>query len=73
MGDLWNDIEKSLGLESNIILSTQYGGAPDQDGNWKGMMGMVQRNEVHVAVSDFFPTPVRSQTVDFTTPILNTG
>ena len=73
IGDIWTEIEKTLGFESKISLATQYGGAPDAKGNWKGMVGMVHRNEVHIAVADFFPTPLRKNVVDFTSAISRTG
>ena len=69
LGYIWTEIERSLGLKSNVHLGTQYGGAPDINGQWKGMIGMIHRNEVDVAVADFFPTPVRHTVVDFTTPM----
>ena len=73
LGDIWTGIEKSMGVQSRMHLGTQYGAAPDQNGQWKGMIGMVHRNEVDVAVADFFPTPLRQNVVDFTAPILRTG
>ena len=73
MGDIWTEIERKLGIESRMHLATEYGGAPDPNGNWKGMVGMVHRNEVDVAVADFFPTPVRYSAVDFTSHLTSTG
>lgn len=73
IGELWVDIERTLKFKSNISVATQYGAAPDKDGNWKGMIGMLQRNEAQVAVSDFFPTIGRSAVVDYTSAIARTG
>ena len=73
IGDIWNNIERELMLQSKIYVATQYGASPDENGNWKGMIGMLHRNEVHVAVTDFFPTPERSPVVDFVSPIARTG
>ena len=73
LGDIWAEIERSFKFESEIVLSTQYGAAPDKNNNWKGMIGMLHRNEAHVAVADFIPTPERNTVVDFTSEILTTG
>ena len=73
LGEIWTEIEKSLGLQSNMHLATQYGAAPDKYGHWKGMIGMLHRNEVDVAVADFFMTPIRNTVVDFTSHLTITS
>ena len=44
--------------------------APDTDGNWKGMIGMVHRNQVDLCIADFRETPERATVVDFTPPLM---
>ncbi|KAJ4430961.1 hypothetical protein ANN_19554 [Periplaneta americana] len=39
--------------------------------SWNGMMGMLQRGEVHMGACAIFVTPARADTVDFTMPLLN--
>ena len=41
-------------------------GSIEPDGSWNGMVGMVHRNEVDIAVSDFFITSERQAAVDST-------
>lgn len=43
------------------------------DGVWNGMIGMIDRGEVDVAVSDFTVTTERFQVADFTLSFLDSG
>ncbi|XP_076044708.1 uncharacterized protein LOC143027321 [Oratosquilla oratoria] len=45
-------------------------GAPQPDGDWNGMIGMVKRNEADLALGPFGLTYSRSQVVEFSQPIL---
>nr|XP_053642887.1 probable glutamate receptor [Cherax quadricarinatus] len=45
-------------------------GAPDSNGVWNGMIGMVKRNEVDIALGPFGLTGSRAAVVDFSQPIL---
>ena len=45
-------------------------GAVTENGSWNGMIGMVERGEVEVAISSFYMTPSRKEVVDFTVPLL---
>lgn len=73
IGDLWYEIQKVLGFDHNITIATDYGAMPDERGHWKGMMGMIHRNEVDIAVTDLFITEPRKRIADFTTPIMTVG
>ena len=70
IGEIWNDIQKSFNFEYTYEVATTFGAAPDQDGNWRGMVGMVHRKEVDLAVADFGPTLIRQQAIDFTSYFL---
>ncbi|GFR32441.1 uncharacterized protein TNCT_268261 [Trichonephila clavata] len=43
-------------------------GIPDQNGNWSGVMGMVQRGEADMAIGSIFVTQARMTVADFSTP-----
>ena len=45
-------------------------GSLQKDGNWSGMIGMVDRGEVDMAVAPIYMTPARKEVVDFTVPLL---
>lgn len=49
-----------------MVTSADGGwGSQEVDGSWNGMVGMIERGEVTVAVSSFFATKDRSEVVDF--------
>ena len=41
-------------------------GSLQDDGSWSGMIGMILRDEIEIAVSDFFITAPRSKVVEYT-------
>ena len=41
-----------------------------KDGKWTGMLGMIKRNEVEVAIADISMNPDRGASFDFTDPVL---
>ncbi|XP_042241496.1 probable glutamate receptor [Homarus americanus] len=45
-------------------------GAPDSNGVWNGMIGMVKRNEADLAMGPFGITEARAKVVEFSQPIL---
>ena len=54
-----------------MIPSVDSGwGGMTENGSWNGMVGMVERGEVEIAVSDFYMTPSRKDVVDFTVALL---
>ena len=71
MGDFWNSLKASLGINNYSILSQKvYGGSADKDGNWNGLIGLAQRREIDFAVGAFYITKERKEVVDFTSPLL---
>ena len=49
-------------------------GAFNPDGKtWSGLVGMLTRDEIDVAVSEFTITEARSHFVDFSIPMMTTG
>ena len=50
-----------------MVESTDGGwGSLQDDGTWSGQIGMILRDEVDIAVSDFFITAARSNVIDYT-------
>ncbi|KAJ4429118.1 hypothetical protein ANN_26119 [Periplaneta americana] len=43
-----------------------------ENDSWNGMIGLIVRNEVHIAVSEFTMTALRATVVDFSVPLINT-
>ncbi|XP_069190898.1 uncharacterized protein [Procambarus clarkii] len=69
--DMVSYIAKGLNF-SYIYLRPPDGswGIKREDGSWSGMVGMVIRQEVDVAVGPFALSGIRSEVVDFTEPFL---
>ena len=40
-------------------------GSLNDDGTWTGMIGMILRDEVDIAISDFYITAERSMVIDY--------
>ena len=40
-------------------------GSVNDEGTWTGMIGMILRNEIDVAISDFYVTEARSRVVTY--------
>ncbi|XP_053634332.1 probable glutamate receptor [Cherax quadricarinatus] len=69
--DLVLDIfAKIINFEYELVLAPEnLWGGPLRNGSWTGMLGMLQRNEVELAIAPFFVTPERESVCDFTTPV----
>jgi len=72
--DLLNHIAESQGFDFSIVLSddSQYG-VEEEPGNWTGLIGMVQREEIDVIAADLTQTWSRMAVVDFSKPFLATS
>jgi hypothetical protein len=44
-------------------------GAPQKNGSWTGLLGMILRGEIQVADIPLITTPERESIVDFTSPL----
>ena len=65
-GDIWKVLQQILGFDYTVVASVDGKfGAPTANGSFNGMTGMVERNEVDIAISSFFLTVERAQAVDF--------
>ena len=45
-------------------------GSLQSDGNYGGMIGMILRDEVDIAISDFYVTAERSMVIDYSQKIV---
>ncbi|KAG7174899.1 Glutamate receptor U1-like 9 [Homarus americanus] len=70
MADFLRELAASLNFTYSIVQGDGYWGAPDSNGTWNGMIGMVLRKEVDFGLGPFGLSHQRSQVVDFTMPIL---
>lgn len=59
-----------------VLSSTEYqfsednfAGSLADNGSWRGLIGVLSRQEIDVAVSAITMTPMRTEVVDFTLPI----
>ena len=48
-------------------------GTLNPDKTWNGLVGMLIRGEINIAVSEFTVTEPRTHVIDFSMPILTTG
>ncbi|GFU30799.1 glutamate receptor ionotropic, kainate 5 [Nephila pilipes] len=62
-------ILKGLQLPYSLTIPEKLvWGNPDKNGNWSGVMGMVQRGEADMAIGSIFVTQARMTVADFSTP-----
>ncbi|PSN34586.1 Ionotropic receptor 116 [Blattella germanica] len=70
-GEVWQALQNRLNFRTKYSRSsTKAYGSLQENGNWSGLIGMITRNEVHVAVQSLTVTEERSNVVDFTLPLL---
>ncbi|XP_069939229.1 probable glutamate receptor [Cherax quadricarinatus] len=71
MAELLEYLAKALNFSySNVRPPDRIFGAKLTNGSWSGMVGMVIREEVQLAVGPFMLSGERNQVVDFTVPAL---
>ncbi|XP_063597279.1 probable glutamate receptor [Penaeus indicus] len=59
-----------LSFRYTFVEGDGYFGAPVGDGSWNGMIGMLKRQEIDIALGPFAMSHERRQVVDFTVPLL---
>ncbi|XP_047480330.1 probable glutamate receptor isoform X2 [Penaeus chinensis] len=69
MANFLDVLAKSLNFTYSVVLGDGYWGAPDANGTWNGMIGMLLREEADFGLGPFGMTHARSEVVDFTMPI----
>jgi hypothetical protein len=58
---------------SDYIISVDgTTGAPQQNGSWTGLLGMIMKGEIQVADMPLVMSPERESIVDFTFPFADT-
>ncbi|XP_069190854.1 probable glutamate receptor [Procambarus clarkii] len=69
MGELMDFIARAMNFSyTNVRPPDRYWGNRLQNGSWSGMVGMVMRQEVNLAVGPFMFLGERTGVVDFTVP-----
>ncbi|XP_069694803.1 glutamate receptor ionotropic, kainate glr-3-like [Periplaneta americana] len=72
--DVWASLENMINFKSEHHESAAQGfGNLLPDGNWSGLMGLVNRREVDAGQRLFAVTVERTDAVDFTIPLLRTS
>ncbi|KAJ9573764.1 hypothetical protein L9F63_008847 [Diploptera punctata] len=72
-GKIWKTLEKQLNFTTEFSTpEDQAWGSLTSNGTWNGMIGMILRNEVEYAVTEFTMTSLRAQVVDFSIPLIDT-
>ncbi|KAF1390935.1 hypothetical protein PFLUV_G00063270 [Perca fluviatilis] len=72
--DLISELSKKLGFtyKLHVVKDNRYG-VKDSSGNWNGMIGEITRGEADLAVAPLTLTAIREQSVEMTTPFMQTG
>ena len=61
--DVWNALSNKMNFTYTVQRVYEWGSL--EDGTWSGMVGMLVKNQVDIAVTDFIMTKDRSTAVDF--------
>ncbi|XP_063840054.1 glutamate receptor ionotropic, delta-2-like isoform X1 [Scylla paramamosain] len=70
MGNLLDILSNNLQFNYELIRSPEkVWGGPDKNGNWNGMLGMLQREEAEFAVGPFTITSQRETISDMSVPL----
>ncbi|KAJ9590512.1 hypothetical protein L9F63_016463 [Diploptera punctata] len=73
-GEVWSTLEERINFKSIYSENTDGAfGVVGDDGNWTGLMGMLIRNEVDIAMQSMTITSERYQFVDFTMPLIRSS
>ncbi|RWS30036.1 glutamate receptor, partial [Leptotrombidium deliense] len=72
--ELLNILAKEAGFTYNIsVVKDSMYGIEDENGEWRGLIGEIQRGEADLAVADLTITSQREQAVDFSFPYMTFG
>ncbi|PSN53199.1 hypothetical protein C0J52_04507 [Blattella germanica] len=72
-GKIWRSLEKTMNFTTEYSKPADDAwGSLTKNGTWNGMIGMILRNEVEIAVAEFTMTALRAGVVDFTIPLIDT-
>ena len=70
VADIWHGLQNITGFKYSLIPCIDGPwGTKLKNGSWNGMIGMITRGEVQVAVASFLQTVLRSQVVDYSRTI----
>ncbi|XP_042877543.1 glutamate receptor 1-like [Penaeus japonicus] len=70
VADFLRLLANSLNFTYTLVNGDGYFGAPIGDGKWNGMIGMLKRREIDIALGPFAMSHERRQVADFTIPLL---
>ncbi|GBN48827.1 Glutamate receptor ionotropic, delta-1, partial [Araneus ventricosus] len=70
-GEILNVLLESLGLQYDFVIPKDLQwGRLEKDGNWSGMVGMIQRDEADLAFSYLSMTEERSRVIGYSKPYM---
>ncbi|XP_063239040.1 glutamate receptor ionotropic, delta-1-like [Bacillus rossius redtenbacheri] len=70
VGKLWNVLEQKLGFRTEYrVVAPDVGTGTENNGSWNGVVGMVVRGEVDVALELYSMTSKRLAVVDFSSAV----
>ncbi|PSN40732.1 Ionotropic receptor 129 [Blattella germanica] len=73
-GTLWNMLERRLNFKmQHSTPEINSWGWMENNGSWNGVIGMIQRGDVHMGACAIFVTSARIETIDFTMPLFDFG
>ncbi|XP_064635760.1 glutamate receptor ionotropic, kainate 3-like [Lineus longissimus] len=72
--DILDELAKQYNFSYKMVESIDgKWGAPNEDGSWNGLIGMVIRGEADMAIGPFTITHIRETVIDFTASYLQDG
>ncbi|XP_049782673.1 glutamate receptor-like [Schistocerca cancellata] len=70
LGNIWQLLEEKLNFTTSLTVYSGRTWGRQKNGNWTGLIGVLQRGEADVGLSTALVTLERSQAVDFSLPLL---
>lgn len=71
---VWKELGNRLNFSCKYQRSVDNAiGTVDLNGNWNGLIGMLQKGETDVAIAELSMTEPRSYIVDYGVPLISTG
>ncbi|XP_066985105.1 probable glutamate receptor isoform X2 [Macrobrachium rosenbergii] len=71
MSNLLIALSKSLNFTYSIVQGDGYWGAPQANGSWNGMIGLLLTKKADIGLGPFGISPARFEVLDFTVPVLS--
>ncbi len=72
LADVWRELQKILGFQYSVVRSVdeKWGALKDDGKTFNGMVGMIQRDEIDVAISSFWSNRERFKAADYSITLI---